>query len=150
MPDNFPNKLTKFTVKLLHEGKPVEGASVALIAEDTTTGYLVIALTGSDGIAKLETSINVFSKSGVPSGTYKTVVTYRPAVPSDLTLEEKSTLGESEIIAREAKIQKELAALPKIIPREWGDIKTTPVRITVPENGGEVTIETTNPKTFES
>ncbi|MDR1493108.1 MAG: carboxypeptidase-like regulatory domain-containing protein [Planctomycetaceae bacterium] len=148
IPDGFPQSLTPFTVKLQNQGQPVEGAAVSLISEDANAGYLATALTGNDGIAKLETSINVFSRPGVPAGKYKGIIAYRPKVPSDLTLEEKGTLSDSEIVKREAMITKELGALPEIVPKNWGNFNTTPVRITVPESGGSITIETTDPKTF--
>jgi hypothetical protein len=149
IPEGFPKSLTPFTVKLQHKGKPVEGAAISLISEETNTGYLATALTGSDGVARLETSVNIFSKLGVPVGKYRGIVTYRPKVPSDLTLQEKGTLSESEIVQREAKITKELESLPEIVPKNWGNFNTTPVRITVSESGGNVTIEITDSKTFQ-
>jgi hypothetical protein len=51
IPEGFPSKLVPFRVTLLHEGKPVEGAAVALVSE-TASGYYVVAYTGSDGVAE--------------------------------------------------------------------------------------------------
>jgi hypothetical protein len=149
LPDNFPNKLTNFTIELLYEGKPVEGASVSLIVDDTTKGYLVSAFTGNNGVAQLETSVNAFSKTGVPAGKYKAVISHIPKTSIELTQQEVSTLGNDELEKRENEINKERAKLPHPVPESWKDLTATPIKIVVPENGGKITIEITNPKTFE-
>jgi hypothetical protein len=38
--------------------------------------------------------------------------------------------------------------MPHPVPEEWGNIQTTPIKITVPEKGGSATIEITDSKTF--
>jgi hypothetical protein len=54
-----------------------------------------------------------------------------------------------EVNAYRAKIDAEIAAIPKLVPASWGDIKAAPVQLTVPESGGNVTIEITDSKTFQ-
>ncbi|MDR1958963.1 MAG: DUF4198 domain-containing protein [Planctomycetaceae bacterium] len=147
LPDGFPKKLTPFTVKLLYEGKPVTGASVSLIP-DVAGGYLVTAQTGNDGVAKPETFVNIFSKAGVPAGSYKAVISYVPKSSSELTPEEMATLSNPEITERRKKIDAEIAAMPKLVPNEWSNLNSTPVRITVLEKAGGVTIEITDSQTF--
>jgi hypothetical protein len=41
-----------------------------------------------------------------------------------------------------------LAAIPKVVPKEWQQSGTSPLKITVPEKGGSVTIEITDEKTI--
>jgi hypothetical protein len=149
LPDGFPEKLVPFEVKLTHDGLPMKGAAVSFLWEGGNSPYLVIAYTNASGVAKMETTMNIFSKSGVPSGTYTVVVTHAPEPSSKLAnAAELSKMSNAELSAYTKKIDAEIAAMPHPVPQEWGDIKTTPVKITVPENGGSVTIEITDPKTF--
>jgi hypothetical protein len=149
LPTNFPKKLTNFTVKLLYEGKPVEGASVSFILDDTSGGYLATAFTDGSGVAQLETSVNKFSKPGIPAGKYKAIISHVPKTSIELTPQEVMTLSNSELEKREDEVNKERAKLPHPVPESWNDLNSTPIKITVPENGGKITIEITDPKTFE-
>jgi hypothetical protein len=148
VPEGFPSKLVPFRVTLLHEGQPVEGAAVALVSE-TASGYYVVAHTGSDGVAEPETSVNTYSKTGVPPGVYKALITHTPKVPSQVSNEELGKMSMEEFDAYQTKIAAEIAAMPKLVPTQWGNIKATPITITVPDSGGNATIEITDPKTFQ-
>jgi hypothetical protein len=148
LPDNFPKKLTNFTVTLLHENKSVEGAAVTLFPEDMSVGYYVTAFTNSNGTAILETSVNKFSKSGVPAGTYKLIITHIPKTSVELTKQEVMTLSNDELRKREDEVNTERNKLPHPVPKNWSDLKSTPLKITVPEKGGNITIEITDSKTF--
>ncbi|MDR3234457.1 MAG: DUF4198 domain-containing protein [Planctomycetaceae bacterium] len=148
VPEDFPRRLTVFSVNLLYEGKPVEKASVALIPDASGVRFLVLGRTGSDGIATLETSINNYSKSGVPAGTYKGVVSHVPKVPSAWEPgEDQVPMSEGVFETRNAKIKAEMVKA-RIVPQDWEMSGTTPLKITVPEKGGSVTIEITDEKTF--
>ncbi|MDR1493920.1 MAG: carboxypeptidase-like regulatory domain-containing protein [Planctomycetaceae bacterium] len=149
LPDNFPKKLANFTVKLMYENKPVEGASVSFISDDTSVGYLATAFTADDGVAQLETSVNQFSKPGIPAGAYKVIVTHIPKTSIELTQQEVMTLSNDELKKREDDVNKERAKLPHPVPKNWSDLKSTPLKITIPEKGGSVMIEITDSKTFE-
>jgi hypothetical protein len=146
VPTGFPSRLVGFDVKLLHEGKPITGAAVVFV---TNTNYNILGITGSDGVAKPSTSINTYTKSGSPPATYKVIITYTPKAPSELTNEQLSKMTMDEVNAYRAKIEAEIAAMPKIVPDDWGKLETTPLKINVPENGGNVTIEITDPKTHQ-
>jgi hypothetical protein len=148
LPDGFPAKLVSFDVKLTHGGSPVQGANISFILEGGNSPYLVTAYTNAGGVATMETTMNVFSKSGVPSGTYTAVITHTPEAPSKLSNDELGKMSKAEVDDYREKIKAEIAALPHPVPKEWGNIKTTPVKITVPEKGGSVTIEITDSKTF--
>jgi hypothetical protein len=148
VPAEFPSKLVQFSVTLLNEGKPVEGAAVVLVSE-IASSYNVVAYTGSDGVARLETSVNTYSKIGVPSGNYKALITHTPKAPSQVSNEQLGKMTLDERIAYNEKIEIEISKLPKIVPANLGDINATPITITVPESGGNTTIEITDPKTFQ-
>ncbi|MDR1958062.1 MAG: hypothetical protein LBQ54_03295, partial [Planctomycetaceae bacterium] len=69
--------------------------------------------------------------------------------PSQISNEELGKMSIEEVNAYRAKIDAEIAAIPKLVPASWGDIKAAPVQLTVPESGGNVTIEITDSKTFQ-
>jgi hypothetical protein len=148
IPEGFPRKLVKFSVTILNEGKPVENASVWLYSDDSNAKYHVRATTNADGIASMETSINTYSKNGVPVGTFKGTITHRPKVPSDLTKEEWQKLTPEEAEAQSKKIAVEVSKM-KLIPSTWENLTTSPVKITIPEKGGNITIEITDSKTHQ-
>ncbi|MDR1483899.1 MAG: DUF4198 domain-containing protein [Planctomycetaceae bacterium] len=159
-PAGFPAKVVPFSLKILSKGEPVQNVLIAFFADTETateTGssevvkYSIIATTDSNGVGDFKTSAHTYFKNGAPPATYKvTLVKFSEKAPSDtlskLELEEKSP---REIAAYQAKIKAELAAMPGFIPFEWGNIKTTPIKITVPENGGTITIEVTESKTYQ-
>jgi hypothetical protein len=147
IPEGFPKKLVQFSITILHEGKPVENALVWLYPDDPDAKYHASATTNANGMALMETSINSYSKAGVSVGTFKGTITHRPKVPSDLTKEEWQKLSYDEAVAQSKKIAVEVAKM-KLIPATWENLTTSPLKITIPENGGNVTIEITDPKTF--
>jgi hypothetical protein len=148
VPDGFPSKLIPFSVTLLNEGKPVNGAATVLVTE-TPSPYNAIGHTDTKGVAQLATSINNYSKNGIPTGTYKAIITHTPKAPSAVPSEQLGKMNMEEIDAYNAKIMKEIVAIPKIVPERWGRIESTPIKITVPENGGNITVEITNSKTYQ-
>jgi hypothetical protein len=147
IPEGFPKKLVKFSVTILHEGKPVENALVWFYPDDSNAKYHVRATTNTNGIALMETSINSYSKTGVPVSTFKGTVTHRPKVPSDLTKEEWQKLNYEEAVAQGKKIATEVSKM-KLTPLTWENLTMSPLKITIPENGGNVTIEITDSKTW--
>ncbi|MDR1289648.1 MAG: hypothetical protein LBK06_00455 [Planctomycetaceae bacterium] len=148
VPAGFPQKLVAFEVKLLNEGKPVQGATVAMVTETAMT-YNSVGFTDSNGIAKLTTSVNTYRKSGIPPAAYKAIITYTPKTPSELPNEQFGKMSNAEIDAYWKKIDAERATMPKVVPTEWGRIESTPIKITVPEKGGNVTIEITDSKNHQ-
>ncbi|MDR0609499.1 MAG: hypothetical protein LBG58_05270 [Planctomycetaceae bacterium] len=146
LPDGFPEQLVPFNVKLTHNGSPVQGAAISFFLEGENLPYLVMGNTNANGVAKMETTMNVFSQSGVPSGTYTAMIIHVPKPQSPNA--DFGKMSNAEIDAHIEKIDAEIAAMPHPVPKEWSNIKTTPIKITVPENGGSVTIEITDSKTF--
>jgi hypothetical protein len=146
-PDGFPSKLAPFSVKLLKENKPIENASIALVADSII--YNIVAFTDANGIANFKTSINTYSKRGVPPASYSGIIAHTPQPPSKIPNDQLGKMNMEESMAYHEKIAKEIDAMPKIVPPKWSNLKTTPIKITVPESGGSITIEITDPKTHQ-
>jgi hypothetical protein len=147
IPQGFPKKLANFQVTLLNEGQPVHNAVIVFVTE-IPSSYNILGLTNLNGVTKPKTTINTYSKSGIPPATYHVTITHTPKAPSEVSNTEFSKMSYDEIVAYRKKIETEIAAIPHPVPKEWGNIKTTPVKIIVPEKGGSVAIEITDPKTF--
>jgi len=147
VPPDFPSKLTPTTVTLVKDGKPIDGAAVSLMTE-TPTPYLVSAVTNSNGLAALETQINVYTRPGVPAGTYKVLISkeIQPQT-SEPSPQEEIELGAEKVKAIRAQIAKEKEEIRKTNPvlPEWNNIKKTPFTLTVPDSGGTFTIDVANP-----
>jgi hypothetical protein len=148
IPDGFPSKLVPFSVTLLNEGKPVNNTSIVFVAENALP-YNAIGYTDTNGTAALATSINNYSQKGVPPETYKAIVTQNFNAPSEVPGEQLSKMSFEEQDAYKAKITQEIAAIPKIVPAQWSNVNETPIKITVPPNGGNIIIEITDPKTYQ-
>jgi len=112
------------------DGTPVEGAGVSLIA-DGMSGT-ISGITGADGRAKLDSH----TKSGVPAGTYKVLVT-KSAGP-------KSGSGPVDMTSPDyAKMMKGAGKGPSKseLPEIYNDIKATPLTLTVPPSTSPAPIE---------
>jgi hypothetical protein len=73
---------------------------------------------------------------------------HTPEPPSKLSNAELSKMSNAEVDVYMEKIKAEIATMPHPVPKEWGVVKTTPIKITIPERGGNVTIKITDSKTF--
>ncbi|MDR1958068.1 MAG: carboxypeptidase-like regulatory domain-containing protein [Planctomycetaceae bacterium] len=150
VPPGFPAKLTPTTVLLLKDGQAIDGVAISLIPE-VPVPFIVGAVTDKNGTATLETTVNSYTKKGVPAGTYKVLLLKQIDVPQDDMLPwEITELSESERKARELKRQKiEKEALEKtgLLPH-WNDVNKTPFRWTVSDKGGDFKVEVNDPKTF--
>jgi hypothetical protein len=147
-PVGFPQKLVVFEIKLLNDGKPIQNAALTMVAESATI-YNVVGFTDSNGVAQFATAVNTYSKVGVPPAVYKVIITYVPKAPSELSNEQLGKMSIEEVNANREKVDAEIAAMPKIVPAEWGVMESTPIKITVPEKGGIITIDITDPKTHQ-
>jgi hypothetical protein len=147
VPDGFPPKLVKFSVTLLCDGKPVEGASIWLHPDnDSNTLYHVSGQTDANGVAVMKTTINVYSETGAPVGQFTGTATHYPKIPAELLPEGwETTLDKTSAQLEQYHTVSEKL---KLVPKDWESKKTSPLKINIPENGGTVTIEITDSKTF--
>jgi len=70
LPDGMP-KLVKVSLTFTQEGKPLPGATISLLSEDTSFGWTVGGVTDNNGVVVLKTH---GSYTGVPEGKYKICV----------------------------------------------------------------------------
>ncbi|MDR0705054.1 MAG: hypothetical protein LBF88_08700 [Planctomycetaceae bacterium] len=96
-------------MKLTHNGSSLQEATVSLILAGGNSPYLVRGNTNSNGIEKMETVVNVFSKSGSPSGTYDAVITHIPKSPSEVSDAELSKMSPAETDAYRKKLKRKLS-----------------------------------------
>ena len=69
-PSDFPNLVRPVTIKVHKDGVPLDGIMVLLHPKDASVSVTSSGLTGSDGVAVLQTSRNTYIKPGVPAGTF--------------------------------------------------------------------------------
>ncbi|MDR2345030.1 MAG: hypothetical protein LBE18_03100 [Planctomycetaceae bacterium] len=114
-PSDLP-ELYRCTITITQEGKPLSGAIVEFISEDTNNKkYTPVQHTDSNGTALMST----YGYIGVPAGKYKIIVTKN--IEDETTIQNKET-GENIIVGGQ-KYQ--------MVESIYSDIKTTPLEIEV-------------------
>jgi hypothetical protein len=119
------------TITLTQEGVPLEGASVALIPEDTTLTFTFAGATTSTG------SVEMYSHGkyrGVPAGKYKLIVT-----------------------KKYYEIQNEKVWDVSLVDLKYNNLNTSPLQVEIAktknkltfELGKAVKIQTSRPRTLE-
>jgi len=93
-PDGFP-ELYPISIKILQEGKPLEGASVNLVAQDPQlVRWPAGGNTNADGVVELRT----YGYEGAPAGTFKVLVMKTE------TLGEANSPEEAQRLMQEGKL----------------------------------------------
>jgi len=69
-PEGFPDLVKPVTVKIHKSGVPVSNVTVNLYSKGSSLDFLVTGVTGSDGVATIQTSRGPYVQSGVPTGKY--------------------------------------------------------------------------------
>ena len=131
-PDGMP-ELIPFKVKVVQEGKAVEGARVVLKAEDAP--YVIDGTSDAQGIVSLRTEGKY---PGVPAGTYKAVVTKNVETPSQFG--DNAPVSEADQAKWEANRAKEYRPTHCYVNKKYGDFKTTDLSVTV-SGPGEAPLE---------
>ncbi|MDR1957447.1 MAG: hypothetical protein LBQ54_00085 [Planctomycetaceae bacterium] len=146
VPDGFPAKLVPVTITITKAGTPVAGASVSLL-EEQPAKYFILGNADATGMATPETSINAYSRLGVPPGKYRMTVSMRLiSTIEDPPME----ASDAERKAVQAKKDKELVEWTKKnpVPPDWPDISKTPLQLTISDKGGDFKVEIDAPGTF--
>ena len=119
------------TVIVKDGATPISDARVGLVFSGSSTGSWNIAgSTDASGVAKLSTMQGDWKGSGVPAGEYVVFVTKAPEIKFDPIPEEM----ENDERAKQAVLaerQKQIDALPKIIPSVLTIATTSPLKMTV-------------------
>lgn len=159
-PSNPPTH--KVTGTVMFDGKPVEGASVTFKPEEGSSNQAAVGTTLADGTYQLT---SFAANDGAMVGAYKVVVTksqiqdggespYGAAPPAEagdddsrlkeMTDEERDQMMEDQYAAATKKGMKEGSDAPKaLLPKKYGDIRTTDLSYTVVEgdNTYDITLE---------
>lgn len=111
------------TGRILFNGKPLPNANISLTMVTPPTGFKAVyadAVSGKDGTFVLSTYTKF---DGAPEGEYRVAVTPNTRKPGGLIVDEKS--------------------VPQL-PVKYAKDATTPLKITVKSNGGEIVIDLTD------
>lgn len=113
-PDGFP-PLYPVSVRVIQDGKPLEGAMVSLLhKDDTPQKWGIISTTNNNGQAVLVTHGKFY---GVPEGDYHVVVT-----------------KEEEVIVK-SSINNTVVDSYTLIEKQYVDKTTTPLQIQIEKKG---------------
>jgi hypothetical protein len=146
LPDGFPTNLVSFDVKLTHDGSPIKGAAVSFLLEGRRK--IIVPRYGiyqCQWCCKNGNDDECFLQIGRTFGNLRggDYSRSRAAIQTCkcYRVRKNEQCGIRRLLK---KNDAEIAAMPHPVPKEWGSIKTTLVKITVPEKGGNVTIEITD------
>ena len=136
-PDGMP-PLHPCQITITQEGKPLEGATVRLLATGEGTRWHCSAVTGTNGVANLLTQGQF---RGVPAGTYKVTITKEEVVslatPEQLAALEKAK-AENPKWYDPPNIKQEIWQL---VDKKYTQEATTPHEMTVSSGQNSATFD---------
>ena len=124
------------------DGKPVEGATVVLTS--SSGGPAISGFTEADGTVVLESS----TKTGVPPGDYKVVVTKVKALTSQPDMKDPQAMGKAMMNqvpapkSKDPEAMKNQGSAPKSeLPAKYASADTTPLTLKIPADTNPAKIE---------
>lgn len=136
-PDDMP-ELVPFKVKVVDGSTPIADVDVFFIGQGNTVTH---AMTDANGVAEMTTSLQDYTEKGAPVGEYRVQCTKNPTVEHWKTPQEQAEMTIEERGAYSKEWQEKCDALPREIPKKWGDFDKTPLAASVPAGGGEVVFD---------
>jgi len=136
-PADMP-KTVPFKVKVVDGTKAIAGARVFFIHDQKGS---VSGITDASGVAEITTMLQNYTAKGAPAGEYRVQVVKERLAEHWKTPEEQSKMSKPE---KDAYIDEWLAKcneIPRETPAIWEDFDKTPLKATVPAEGGEVTFD---------
>ena len=127
-PDGFP-KVVPCTVTVTDNGQPVSAASVVVDTVPATPSLSVAAQTNDQGKAEIVTFFGNHSAPGVPVGKLVLTIFKEPEVPDTRTPAEIAQMDTdaNKAMAYMAEMEAKRAKLPRIVPVELTDPRTSPL-----------------------
>ena len=113
MPDVVP-----FKVKIVDGDKPIEGVHI-LFSYDKNP--VITGDTDKNGVAELTTTLQKYVAKGVPIGKFNVTCVKDPLVEHWKTPQEQAEMSPGEAAAYHKEYQEKCAAIPREIPKSWGD-----------------------------
>lgn len=133
MPDLVP-----FKVKIVDGDKPIEGVHVLLSYDKNP---VVSGDTDKNGVAELTTTLQKYSAKGAPIGSFKVICIKEPVVEHWKTMQEIAEMSPGESAAYYKEYQEKCAAVPREIPKSWGDSTKPALTVDIDGSSSEVTFD---------
>ena len=133
MPDVVP-----FKVKIVDGDKPIEGVHVIFSYDKNP---VIAGDTNSAGIAEMTTTLQKYTAKGVPQGSFKVTCVKEPVVEHWKTMQEIAEMSPGESAAYYKEYQEKCAAVPREIPKSWGDVSNPVLTVDVDGSSNEVTFD---------
>jgi len=136
-PADMP-KTVPFKVKVVDGSKGIAGARVLFLSEQKA---VVSAITDSNGVAEITTSLQGYTAKGAPSGEYRVQIVKERLAEHWKTDEERAKMDKPEKDAYLDEWLEKCNEIPREVPAIWEDFDKTPLTASVPAEGGEVTFD---------
>lgn len=138
-PEGFP-EVAPFTVKIVDGSTPIADVAILFIGNGNA---VIQGMTDVNGVAEIQTRLGNgdYMEKGAPAGEYRVQCTKDPMVEHWKTAQERAEMSIEEQGAYNDEWQKKCDALPREIPKIWGNFDKTPLKVEVPAGGGEVTFD---------
>ena len=136
-PDDMPD-LVPFKVKIVDGDKPIEGVHVLLSYDKNP---VVSGDTDKNGVAELTTTLQKYSAKGAPIGSFKVICIKEPVVEHWKTMQEIAEMTPGESAAYYKEYQEKCAAVPREIPKSWGDSTKPALTVDIDGSSSEVTFD---------
>lgn len=131
MPSLYPCQ-----VKVIQDGKPLEGASVSLTAKDGNVRFTTAGITDKNGIAVIKTDINW---EGVPEGKFYVCVS--KVVTPDIVVSQEKPKSAAEFAAQDQERAKRAAQTKSVVDKKFLRPNTTPITVDVTRSGVNETVD---------
>lgn len=133
MPDVVP-----FKVKIVDGDKPIEGVHVLLSYDKNP---VISGETDKNGVAELTTTLQKYTAKGAPIGSFKVTCVKEPVVEHWKTMQEIAEMTPGESAAYYKEYQEKCAAVPREIPKSWGDSLNPVLSVEIDGSAAEVTFD---------
>ncbi len=139
-------ELLPVTVTVMKDGAPLAGANIGLYPTDSaafTKAPGVLAFTGKtgdDGVATIKTICGKYVGEGVPQGSFRVTVAKLPNVVHSKTEDQRAKMQETEALAYQKEIEKQIQKLGEVVPAKLGDVVKSPLLLEVGDKGGALSV----------
>jgi len=127
-PPGFP-QIVPCEITIQKDGVPLPQVTV-IFASESAKEWFASGETGASGVTKIHTSINSFSKTGVPEGTYKVTLNQIPQIKEEKSQQELFDMPPAEKAAYIAK-REQAVKESRSFPLEFESHLTTPVSLEI-------------------
>ena len=136
-PDGMPD-VVPLKVKIVDGDKPIEGVHIVF---NSDLSPVVAGDTDSSGVAVMTTTLQKYVAKGVPVGKFNVICMKDPLVEHWKTPQEQAEMSPGEAAAYHKEYQEKCAALPREIPKSWGDSSHPVLTAEVDASTGEIVFD---------